>query len=237
MAERAFSSGDVLRRGAELAGANSGKLIFAIAILAALAATLELETPRESPLRLAVFGASLWFQYDLTRALLDSAGLMPGGYRDRRLVPLMLLLLLSQSATFIGYVALVAAAVALKNWMVLVVGALFIMAIGILLTARWLMSVPILIVEETGVVESLRRSWEETSGQVLALLGVVVALNLPMIAAYAAAVWLAMRGSDPAIPVFIVDVTAALCLALGWCAAVAAYALRGSAEKLDQVFR
>jgi hypothetical protein len=217
VAERIFTTGDLLRRTARLARGNPGKLLFAIGLLTALASAIDLQEANGLSLNLVLLGASLWFQYDVSLALLNAAGWMPEGYRPTRLGALLGLLLLSEAAIFLGLLLLVVP--------------------GLLLAVRWIMSVPIMIAEETGIVEALRRSWEETAGLFWPILVFVLILYPAMFAAAAGFEWLRQTGADPGWSIVAQNLIIYLCLAVGWCAAVAAYALRGgSRERLDDVF-
>jgi hypothetical protein len=217
VAEGVFTTGDLLRRAARLARGNPGKLLFAIGLMTGLASAIDLAGEGSSGLNLVLFGLSLWFQYDVSLALLNAAGWMPEGYRPARLGALLGLLLLSQAAILLGLVLLVVP--------------------GVLLAVRWAMSVPILIAEETGIVEALRRSWAETAGLFWPILVALLVIYPPMFVVGAAFEWLRQTGSDPTWTIVAQNLVLYFCLAAGWCAAVAAYALRGgSRERLDDVF-
>jgi hypothetical protein len=217
VADRLFTAGDLLRHTMRLARANPGKLLFAIGLMTALASAIDLGGEGGSSLNLVLFGASLWFQYDVSLALLNEAGWMPDGYRPARLGALLGLLLLSQAAILLGVALLIVP--------------------GVMLAVRWVMCVPILIAEETGIVEALRRSWAETTGLFWPILLALLVIYPPMVVGAATFEWLRRTGGDPMLSVVAQNLILYVCLAAGWCAAVAAYALRGgSRERLDDVF-
>ena len=149
MIEAAISVSELFSRTFALMRAQPGKVIFAAGLTSALAIVLD-QQPNADLLFLLPFLASIYFQYDLTSGALQNLGLLPGGYRTRRLGALLGLILLTQFAITLGFLLLVVP--------------------GLILLVRWFLCVPVLVTEEAGVIKSLQISWEESSWPLLAAL-------------------------------------------------------------------
>ena len=224
MIERDFGTGALLGVAFGLVRAQAGRAGFALGMLVALAAVID-SRPDTGSLGLVPFLASIYFQYELTRAALERQGMLADGYRTRRLGALLGLCLLTQAAILLGFLLLIVP--------------------GLLLLVRWFLCVPILIREEAGIAESLQLSWEETRGRFLPLLGAVLAVYGAGIAgALATGVIFALGGAvpdpagvDPLPAILLANLFVYAALIFGWYVAVAAYGMRrGGTATLSDVF-
>ena len=216
MIEAAISVSELFSRTFALMRAQPGKVIFAAGLTSALAIVLD-QQPNADLLFLLPFLASIYFQYDLTSGALQQLGLLPGGYRTRRLGALLGLILLTQFAITLGFLLLVVP--------------------GLILLVRWFLCVPVLVTEEAGVIESLQISWEESSGRFWPLFAVVAAIYGPVFLASFALGFIAMATDNVAVADAIANIVTYVALVVGWHAAVAAYSMRrGGTEGLSEVF-
>ena len=219
MAERDFSTGELLGAGVDLVRGQAGRAGFALGMLVALGTVID-SRPNTGLLGLMPFLVSIYFQYELTRAALERQGMLPDGYRTRRLGALLGLCLLTQAAILLGFLLLIVP--------------------GLLLLVRWYLCVPILIREEAGIFESLQLSWDETKGRFLPLFGAVAVVYGVGIGASLGTVILFGLGdaladpaglADPAdsgaLPMIVLsNLFIYAALVFGWHVAVAAYTMR-----------
>jgi len=101
-------------------------------------------------------------------------------------------------------------------------GLLLVVIPGVLLLLRWSISLPVLLVEKCGVVESLRRSWELTRRR----LGLALAIPAVGLLAQSPLVLLYFLSDYPDVPepaVIAANFYASLLIAFQWLLAVALY--------------
>jgi hypothetical protein len=160
--------------------------------------------------------ASLCFIFQVTETLLGDLHLQPSGYPRTRLLALFGLLFLSNLSILVGFV--------------------FLIVPGIYLLARLFVVVPILLAEDAGVGEAMRRSWDQTSGLVLALIAVFAAIYLPVIPVMFLVVGLTETEHLPLLSSLLLNLAINASMILGWYAAVAVYASGRKGEELVEVF-
>jgi hypothetical protein len=172
---------------------------------------------------LAVFGAlldgsivGLIAQYANVFRVLGQLNLSPDGYRSPRIGAM-----LGQSIlTTLGIVC----------------GLVLPVVPGIILAVRWSIAVPVLLGEETGVIESLRRSWAETKGRFWPTLAASAVAFMPGLLIGIGARILLLGYNERA-----ADIAASIAINCSiivlWYVSVAVYARRRMVmEGLDEVF-
>ena len=216
MIDASLSVSDLFSRTFALVRVQPGKVIFAAGLTSALAIVLD-QQPNGGLLFMLPFLVSIYFQYDLTSGALQALGLLPGGYRTRRLGALLGLILLTQFAITLGILLLVVP--------------------GLILLVRWFLCVPVLVTEEAGVFESLQISWEESRGRFWPIFAVVAAIYGPAFLASFALGFFAIAFDQAAVASAVANIVTYVALVVGWHAAVAAYSMRrGGTEGLYEVF-
>jgi hypothetical protein len=196
---------------------NARGALIATLVLAGVALASDSSAARGSNAGYGVI--SFAFQYLLTVSALQKLGLIPDDRPRRRVSATLGLCFVTGLVTLLGFILIVP---------------------GLVLLVRWSLSVPILIAEEVGVFEAIRRSWRETRERSWRILGVLLVVYGPLVLAFAAALGMVASGGDPApgldIPTALLDVTLAAVSVVAWHAAVAIYAARRTAPNLTEVF-
>ena len=210
MTDVTFTSGAILARTFELL---RGNMKMAAIVTVALTAA--------SFLGGAVgVGAMIFAQYTIISGILSQADLMPDGYRIRRFWAIL--------------------GVCVLSYLGMTLGLLFLIVPGILLAVRWVLCVPVLIGEETGVFEALQRSWQETSGRFWPIFLALLVIYLPVFVVLSITVGVVMAagGKEPSFVVLVAmnGISTAFSV-LGWHAAAAIYAmLRSGTRGVEEVF-
>ena len=155
---------------------------------------------------------SLVFQYQVTSAVLVREGLAERGARGR-FWALLGLNILSGVAILLGLLLLIVP--------------------GIYLLVRWSVSVPVLIAEDAGVVESLTRSGEEIEGRFWPVLGFGAVFAVALVLAASMGVALSGFGIGALIASSILSNAT---LVAFWHGAVAVYAAGRSHARIAEVF-
>jgi hypothetical protein len=104
------------------------------------------------------------------------------------------------------------------------IGLFLLVVPGLVLLLRWSISLPVLLAEKSGVMGSLRRSWELTTRR----WGLAIAISAAFVLAQGPLILLYFLTSYPAMPVPVVmavNVYVSLLIALQWLLAVALYRL------------
>lgn len=211
------TAGVLLRRSFELLQLSRGKSLAACALLASISIADEMLIPEGYALTMGHSILSLILQYEITYTLLSGLGLLQAGYRPRRFLAILGMGILSGVAILLGLILLVVP--------------------GIILLVRWFIAVPVLVGEEAGVIESLQRSWAETSGRFLPILGTIVAIYAPVFLAAGVSIFAYDDLTGSSWPVSVItNVVIMAGTVVGWHAAVAIYADGRQEPRLAEVF-
>ncbi|SNS08985.1 Membrane domain of glycerophosphoryl diester phosphodiesterase [Sphingomonas laterariae] len=210
MHEQAIDAGAILSRTFNLMRGNV-KMVAITAIAVAVASMIG------SALGLA---AMIFAQYTIISGLLANADLMPDGYRTRRFWAILGVCILYNIGVTLGMVLLIVP--------------------GVILAVRWVLAVPVLIGEETGVIESLGRSWQETRGRFWPILIALIVIFLPVIAMMGiiGGVVFSNGGAEPALAITLIgNLVSSIFTVAGWHAAVAIYVmLRVRGPRMEEIF-
>ena len=202
---REVTAAAALMQARALASANPARIATAVIALTVLGLAIELAAadPGDAGFSLILFGAHVFFQHDVTWTALSSAGLVPAGYRVSRVAGVLGVYLLTSLGIMLGFLLLVIP--------------------GIILSVRWAIAVPILIGDDAGIIESIGRSWRETSGHFWPILGTILVAFVPAILAVVVAELMLAAGADPFLPALIANSAYAAASVIWWLAAVAIY--------------
>lgn len=165
------------------------------------------------------FAVLCYAQYELSYEMLADDDLLPAGYRQRRLLAVVGVQILTGLAVMAG-------------WLLFVLPGLYLML-------RLSLAVPALIAEEAGVAQALAISWRRLRGQLPALLGAYMLAVLPMLLLWTAVAFAVRAQSLAAVATLTLAAigTSGVTLVYTWCIAAAAYAAtRRDAPRLEQVF-
>jgi hypothetical protein len=213
-ADRAIDTGALFRETLALVRAHAGLAAAAIAIMSAVDVAADFAGVASSALTLLKLPVLLAFQFEATLAALAGCGLGVERRGRRRLWALFGLGVLSGLGIALGL--------------------LLLLLPGIYLYIRWSVAVPILVAEQAGVTEALRRSGDEIAGHFWPVLGLFLLILSPLIPMFlgAALVPEEMR----LLTSLSISVPVNLMLVLGWFGAVAVYAAGKGDSRLAEVF-
>lgn len=214
MMEDRESAGYLLGETAHLLRVNAGLALPAFGTMTALGMVPDLYPDFASVTGLGSIAVSLFFQYEISSALLVHYDLLDTRDRRRRIWALLGLNLLSGIGILFGLVLLILP--------------------GVYLFVRWSAAVPALIAEDCGVSDSLSESGEVVQGRFWHVLGALLVVWTPL-AAGAIASGLVPEG-DLLIGSLVTNLAVNLSLIAGWHLAVAIYAGRRERTNLAEVF-
>jgi len=200
---------DLLRETATLIRGNFRLVAIAVFVLTAFDVADDLFHVPDRPFGLLGTLALLLFEYELTRAVLRRSGFVTGK-RRRGIWAMLGLCLLSDAGILAGILLVVP---------------------GIFLAVRWSACVPALISERIGVIEALRRSFEETRGRFWPILAVLLIIYLApafLVGTSDAADALAWR--------LVSNAAANFSIVAGWHAATAIYLTGKAPRGLAEIF-
>jgi hypothetical protein len=204
----------LLRETGRLLRAKAGLAAGALFLLTALGMASDLYPEYSGPVSLVIFVLLLVLQYEITRMLLVHLGLVAQRAGQRRIWALLGLNFVSDLGIALGFL-------------------LFVVP-GIYLMVRWSMSVPVLIAEEAGVIDAMKRSGEEVADRFWRLFAVLLVIWLPAVSWMVAAGFL--KTDSPLLWSLLRNLPANVALIAGWHAAVAFYASGQSRDNLSAVF-
>ncbi|WP_380875368.1 hypothetical protein ACFB49_04360 [Sphingomonas sp. DBB INV C78] len=210
MTETTLTGGAILSRTFELLRGNAMPAVIASLVLGVV-------TLANGAVSAAV---SIFAEYTIVAGLLSAADLMPDGYRTRRFWAILGLGILSGLAIMAGFALLIVP--------------------GVFLLVRWVTCVPVLIGEETGVFEAMRRSWQETTGHFWSIFFALAVIYAPLVlvVGFASVATYQAGGVQPSLSLTLpLNIVSSAVVVVSWHAAVAIYAiLRSNAPRLEEVF-
>jgi hypothetical protein len=155
-----------------------------------------------------------FFQYELTLAALGRCGFAVRGHGPRRFWALVLLLIVSGLGIVLGLALLILP--------------------GLYLAVRWSVSVPVLIAERVGVIESLKRSGEQTKRRFWPILAVLALTWL--LAGFLVVPAELLLGEGKIAQTLVTSAEISMALIFGWHAAVAIYVSGKPNQSLAEIF-
>lgn len=198
----------------QLLRAHSPRAGLAIAVLTGLGFLIDSGIVESSGFNAVINGATLAFQYWLTRSLLQELDYaMPERPRGWAFVGLGIV---SGLAILLGLVLLVVP--------------------GVILLVRWSIAMPCLLSSDDGIFDCMRRSWHQTEGHFWPVFTGFLAVYLPPLVlglgGLAAAEW----GGQPYAGILLAGLALNMALVAGWLAAVAIFAMLNPAPALVETF-
>ena len=200
-----------------LLGQSGARAAVALGLLAGLGAVVDLGMTSEAAVPGAEFLLSVLTvvtQYWLTRTLLGDVGMMTS--LRARFPPFFLLGVVSTVGIALGLILLVVP--------------------GVLLFVRWSMAGPVLLAQDEGVLDSLRRSWSYTAGHFWPIFFALVMIYLPCFTLAVCAIAVEQYLPSPVPAIIVANACVYGGIVLGWHAAVAIYSLLGRPDPLSEVF-
>lgn len=212
-----LQAGLVLRGTLLLVRRNGARAAAGFAMLVGFSSAVDSGLPSEDAmpfLNLVLSVLSVLIQYWLTRDLLYDVGMMAN--LGPRFPAFFLLGIVSTIAIALGLIALVIP--------------------GVVLAVRWSIAGPVLLAQEQGVIDSLRRSWFYTAGNFWPIFIVWLAIYLPSLGLGAGAIGLEPFLPSPLPALIVSNACLYAGIVVGWHAGVALYSLLGRPEALSEVF-
>jgi hypothetical protein len=217
MEERDISAGEILNRTASLLRANAAAVAVAGAVLVALGVAIDRGGTGEgnsSGLNSLMNVAMIAMQFWLTKRMVEQVN---GAPLERVRFP-----------AFFG--------MCLLSGIGIVIGLVLLVIPGIVLVVRWSVASPILIGSDAGVVDSLRQSWEETSGAFWPILGAQLVIFGAALAVCAIGVLVETTWPDSPVGAIIANAGLTFGVVAVWHSAVAIYSIRRQPAALSEVF-
>lgn len=118
----------------------------------------------------------------------------------------------------------------------IVLGFVLLIAPGLILLARWSVSLPWLLSGDEGVFESMRRSWDQTADHVLPVVAVFLIIYLPGLAVYGGGGWVLEASGSPFLVAAAMNWALSLSQVVAWVVSVAIFALLNESLTLSEVF-
>lgn len=206
--------GEILRATRRLLPVDPLMAVFAAVLLSGLGFLFDAGIVTNSSFNLVISGATIAFQFAITRRLLDRMGYpLPGKPRGLAFVGL-------------GIVA----------GLGIVLGLLLLVVPGLILLVRWSLSTPILISSEQGVFDSLRDSWHGTKGHFWAIVVSLIVVYLPGIALFIAGVIAAELSGSAYAGYLVANLAFNTAMVGGWIATVAIFSLLNQSPAVAEVF-
>ena len=209
MERRTISSGAALAESWSLLIASPLKALVAIVVLSALGVLAD-SLPESSGLglNLPIALASLFFQYQISQDRLARLGLIAGEGPRSGVAALFGLGILTNLGILFGLVLLILP--------------------GIFLAVRWALSVPILIAENSRVIEAMQRSWDETKGNFWPIFITLLVVYSPIVLLFVGAFVAGFMDAEESVVLSVVlNIVLNVVVVAGWHAAIALYAQTG----------
>lgn len=186
----------------------------AIIVLVGLGFLVDSGIVTNSSFNTVISGATLAFQYWLTRSLLEQLGYaMPGRPRGW---------------AFVG--------LGIVSGLAILLGLLLLIVPGLILLVRWSITTPCLLSSDDGIFDCMRRSWHQTEGHFWPIFTSLLAIYLPALAVGLGGIVAAAWGSEPYAGILLADLFFNISLVAGWVAAVVIFTMLNPAPALVETF-
>lgn len=118
----------------------------------------------------------------------------------------------------------------------LALGLVLLVIPGVILFVRWSISIPCLLSSDAGIVDCLRRSWDQTAGRFWPIFVSMLVIYVPALGIAVLGFVLMSGGAQPLLGSLIGNIAVSGMLIAGWTASVAIFGLLNQAPNVSEVF-